>query len=134
MPKLSLSGSGVLTLGMIAAFLQLSRSFIMPLSQVSQQLASIAMAMAGAERIFALIDETSEVDDGQVTLVNVEGDEGHYQESIKRTGAWAWKQPQPDGGAIYTLALQPGTCIKENWMHDFGRCEWADNIPVYGVF
>ena len=101
-PNLSLSGSGVLTLGMIAAFLQLSRSFIMPLSQVSQQLASIAMAMAGAERIFALIDETSEVDDGQVTLVNVEGDEGHYQESIKRTGAWAWKQPQPDGGAIYT--------------------------------
>lgn len=101
-PNWSLSGSGVLTLGMIAAFLQLSRSFIMPLSQVSQQLASIAMAMAGAERIFALIDETSEVDDGQVTLVNVEGDEGHYQESIKRTGAWAWKQPQPDGGAIYT--------------------------------
>lgn len=102
LPNLSLSGSGVLTLGMIAAFLQLSRSFIMPLSQVSQQLASIAMAMAGAERIFALIDEASEVDDGEVTLVNVEGEEGHYQESIKRTGAWAWKQPQPDGGAVYT--------------------------------
>ena len=101
-PNLSLGGTGVLTLGMIAAFLQLSRSFIMPLSQVSQQLASVAMAMAGAERIFALIDETSEVDDGQVTLVNVAGEANDRHESAERTGQWAWKQPQPDGTALYT--------------------------------
>ena len=101
-PNFSLNGSGVLTLGTIAAFLQLSRSFIMPLSQVSQQLASIAMAMAGAERIFALLDEPNEVDDGEVTLVNIEGQEGQRHESVQRTGVWAWKEPQPDGTARYT--------------------------------
>ena len=70
LPNVGLSGAGTITLGMIASFMTLSRSFVMPLSQVSQQLSSVIMALAGAERIFHLMDEPSEHDDGYVTLVN----------------------------------------------------------------
>lgn len=101
-PNLSLKGTGVLTLGMIASFLQLSRSFIMPISQISQQFSSIIMAMAGAERIFQLIDEKSETDDGYVTLVNAVYKDGQLQESKERTGLWAWKHPHGDGTTTFT--------------------------------
>ena len=102
--NISLSGvGGTVTLGMIASFLTLSRSFVMPISQVSQQLASVIMALAGAERIFQLMDETSEADDGYVTLVNARrGADGQLEESDHRTGLWAWKHPHGDGTTTYT--------------------------------
>ena len=100
--NVSLTGAGVLTLGMIASFLQLSRSFIMPISQVSQQLASVIMALAGAERIFALIDEPSEQDNGCVTLVNATRKNDTLEESGESTGMWAWKHPHADGTVTYT--------------------------------
>jgi ATP-binding cassette subfamily B protein len=100
--NLSLTGRSVLTLGTIASFLQLSRSFIMPLNQVSQQLSSIIMALAGAERIFTLLDEESETDDGYVTLVNACYENGVLTETDKHTGLWAWKHPHSDGTLTYT--------------------------------
>ena len=100
--NVSLSGVGTLTLGMIASFLQLSRSFIMPLSQVSQQLSSIEMAIAGAGRIFELIDEKWEEDEGYVTLVNVNKVNGELIETKDHSHHWAWKHPHSDGTVTYT--------------------------------
>ncbi len=99
---LAISGIGGLTLGGIAAFLQLSRSFTMPVSQISQQLNSIVMALAGAERIFKLMDEKEETDDGYVTLVNAAYKEGVLTEMPGHTGLWAWKHPHVDGTVTYT--------------------------------
>ncbi len=99
---LALSGIGGLTLGGIAAFLQLSRSFTMPINQVSQQFNMIVMALAGAERVFALMDEEPEQDEGYVTLVNAKEENGELVESEKRTGLWAWKHPHGDGTVTYT--------------------------------
>ncbi len=93
----------ILTLGTIASFLQLSRSFIGPIGQVSQQLNAVVMAMAGAGRIFNLLDEKSETDDGYVTLVNAKYDEnGNLTETNERTHLWAWKHPHSDGTLTYT--------------------------------
>lgn len=100
--NISLTGVGVVTLGTIASFLQLSRSMMQPLSQVSQQLSSIIMALAGAGRIFSLIDEAPEADDGYVTLVNGEYIDGELKETNKRTHIWAWKHPHSDGTVTYT--------------------------------
>ena len=95
-------GGGV-TLGVIASFLQLSKSFSQPISQISQQLNSVVMALAGAGRIFALMDEESERDEGTVTLVNAAYDQaGELGESGQRTNLWAWKVPQKEGGFAYT--------------------------------
>jgi len=101
--NLSLGGTNVMTLGMIASFLQLSRNFIHPISQVSQQLNSVAMAIAGAGRIFELMDENSEEDQGYVTLVcaNISED-GTIAETKEKTGRWAWKHPHEDGTTTYT--------------------------------
>ena len=96
-PNLSLRGVDIITLGMIASFLQLSRSFIQPIAQVSQQLNAVIMAFAGAERIFKLMDEESEADDGEVTLVNAEYKGTELVEADKRTKLWAWKMPCDDG-------------------------------------
>ena len=102
-PNVACFSVGVLTLGGIASFLQLSRSFIGPIGQVSQQLNSVAMAMAGAQRIFTLLDEKSESDDGYVTLVNAKrGENGELCEASGRTGIWAWKHPHGDGTVTYT--------------------------------
>ena len=101
-PNLTLIGMDVMTLGAIASFLQLSRSFVQPISQVTQQISSIIMAMAGASRIFALLDEESEQDEGYVTLVNAERRGDTLVESEKRTGLWAWKHPHGDGTVTYT--------------------------------
>ena len=105
-PNLTIVGIGVITLGGIASFLQLSRSFTMPISQVSQQINSVVMALAGAERIFELMDEPSEEDHGVVTLVNAEEVNGALVEADHRTGIWAWKKPLPEGG--YELIRQHG--------------------------
>ncbi len=96
-----LSVNGFLSIGSIAAFLQYVRSFTNPLGQVSQQMNFIAMALAGAERIFKLIDEPSEVDDGYVTLVNAKMENGKIVETEERTGLWAWKHPHQDGRITY---------------------------------
>ena len=105
-PNLTIVGIGVITLGGIASFLQLSRSFTMPISQVSQHINSVVMALAGAERIFELMDEPSEEDHGVVTLVNAEEVNGALVEADHRTGIWAWKKPLPEGG--YELIRQHG--------------------------
>ena len=97
------SGGELLTLGGLAAFLLLSRKFNMPIGQVSNQINAIVMALAGAERIFELLDEEAEVDDGYVTLVNAQiSEDGTVTESKKRTGQWAWKHPHQDGTLTYT--------------------------------
>lgn len=88
---LALNGIGGFTLGGLASFLTFNKSFSMPINQISQQLNAVIMAMAGADRIFRLLDEETEVDDGYVTLVNVTEDNGKLSESDKRTGRWAWK-------------------------------------------
>ena len=90
-----------LTVGGIVAFLSLSKSFMMPVSLVSQQINLITMALAGAERIFNLLDEPSEVDDGYVTLVNAKADEnGNPVECEEKTGRWAWKHPHSEDGSV----------------------------------
>ncbi len=99
---MAVCGIGGLTLGTIAAFLQLSRSFTMPINQISQQFNSIVMALAGATRIFDLIDQQPEPDEGYVTLVNAKIEDGNITESEKRTGIWAWKHPHTDGTITYT--------------------------------
>ena len=99
---LALSGIGSVTVGAIVSFLQLSKSFSMPIAQVSQQFNSIVMALAGAQRIFTLMDEESEVDDGYVTLVNAKHEGDKLVECEERTGLWAWKHPHGDGTITYT--------------------------------
>ncbi len=98
----SIIGVPGITVGVIAAFLQLSKSFTMPISQMSQQVNSIIMALAGAERIFELIDEEPEADAGYVKLVNATLKDGKCTEASARTGIWAWKHPHRDGSVTYT--------------------------------
>nr|WP_235827737.1 ABC transporter ATP-binding protein [Acetivibrio saccincola] len=100
-PNISIAGTGVLSLGMIASFLQLSRNFVQPIAQVSQQLNAVVMAIAGAERIFKLMDEEPETDEGYVTLVNARYENGKLVESDQRTDLWAWKHPNEDGSVTY---------------------------------
>ena len=103
---LAISGVTSLTLGALASFLQLNKSFSQPISQVSQQLNSIIMALAGAERVFSLLDEEPEVDNGYVTLVNaIEDEEGNVKECEEHTGTWAWKHPHSDGTVTLTKLL-----------------------------
>ena len=102
-PNLALAGFDFLTLGSISSFLLLTRNFSGPIMQVTNQFNSIVMALAGASRIFALLDEKPEKDEGTVSLVNAKYDcDGKLTESSERTGIWAWKQPQPDGSVVYT--------------------------------
>lgn len=99
---MALSGFGGLTLGKLASFLTFNKSFNMPISQVSQQFNSIIMALAGCERIFTLLDETPETDDGYVTLVNAKEENGKLIETPEHTGVWAWKHThQADGTVEY---------------------------------
>ena len=98
---LAVAGVGI-SLGNIASFLQLSRNFTMPVTQISEQFNSVIMAMAGAGRIFKLLDAEPEVDDGDVTLVHaVENADGTITETEKRTNTWAWKRPNAAGGYDY---------------------------------
>lgn len=100
--NLGLTGTGTLTLGMIASFLTLSRSLTNPVSQISNQFNSIVTALAGASRIFAFMNEEPETDDGYVTLVNAKEENGVLTETAERTGLWAWKHPHHDGTLTYT--------------------------------
>ncbi len=121
-----LSVNGILTIGSIAAFLQYVKAFTNPLGQVSQQMNSIIMALAGAERIFDLIDQEEEIDEGYVTLVNAKMENGKIVESEERTGMWAWKHPHKDGRITYTRLrgqvefenVQFGYVEKKRILHD----------------
>ena len=101
---LSVQGVGGITLGVMASYLQFTKSFTQPFMQVAQQFNSIVMALAGAERIFDLIDEEPEMDEGYVELVNAKKDaKGNIVECKERTGMWAWKHPhEADGTVTYT--------------------------------
>ncbi len=98
---LAISGVSGLTLGGLASFLQLNRSFNMPISNISQQMNAVAMAMAGAERIFALMDEEIEKDEGKVTLTRYREEEGKIVETTEYTGKWAWRHPRENGKVEY---------------------------------
>ena len=104
--SMAISGIGGVTLGMIASILQLSKSFSQPISQISQQLNMVVMALAGAKRIFELMDEEPEADDGYVTLVNAEYKDGELVEADHRTGLWAWKHPHKAEGTITYTELK----------------------------
>ena len=97
----AINGVGLLTVGKIAAFLQLVKNLNMPINQVMQQLSSVIMALAGAERIFKLLDEEPEKDDGYVSLVNAKIENGLITETDEYTGKWAWKHPHKDGTLTY---------------------------------
>ena len=103
--NIGLSGVNTLTLGVIASFLQLSRSFCQPIGQVSQQINSVIMAVSGAKRIFELIDEPSEEDTGKITLVNCTEKNGKVEETNEFTEEWAWKIPKDDGSFEYRKLL-----------------------------
>lgn len=126
--NLSIGGEEVLTLGTIASFLTLSRNFINPIAQVSQQLNSVIMAMAGASRIFELLDEKPEEDNGTVTLVNAcHGPDGELEECEKRTGHWAWKDGDkliPMQGRIDLNDVDFGYTDDELVLHDI--CIYAE--------
>ena len=99
---MAITGMGGVTLGTVMAFLSLNKSFNMPISQVSMQANSIIMALAGAERIFKMMDEPSETDEGYVTLINAKYDkDDNLVEANERTGIWAWKHPHHDGTTTY---------------------------------
>ncbi len=103
---LALNGFGGFTLGGLASFLSLNRSFNMPINQVSQQFNSVVMALAGADRIFKLMDEDVELDEGYVTLVNVREENGKLVETKERTGRWAWKHPHKADGTVDYVELR----------------------------
>ena len=117
--NLNLSGTGALTLGSIAAFLTLSRNFMMPINQMAQQISFIAMAMAGAERIFKLMDEEPEADEGYVRLVNAKEENGVLTETEEHTGLWAWKHPHSaDGSVTYTKLAGDVVMEKVDFAYD----------------
>ncbi len=125
-----ISDEKMLTLGGLVAFLQLNKSFTMPITQVSMQFNSIIMAMAGAKRVFDLMDAPKEEDDGYVTLVNAKTENGEIIETIQRTGEWAWKHPHSDGTVTYTKLK--GDVVFENV--SFGYVEnktVLHNIELY---
>lgn len=125
--------AGRMDVGTIASFLLYTRSFSQPISQLSQQFNAILMALAGAERIFNLIDTPVETDDGYVTLVNVEKtDDGSFKESKKPTGRWAWKHPhQADGTVTYTELK--GDVQFENVVFGYNENKVVlDGITLYG--
>ncbi len=119
--------TGSITLGAIASFLNLSRGFMQPISQVSQQINMVIMAMAGAQRIFDLMDEKPEVNDGYVTLVRAKMVSDKIVECKERTGTWAWKHPHGDGTITYTP--MKGEVVLDNV--DFGYV--ADKIVLHDI-
>ncbi len=129
---LCLNGMAGLTLGTIVSFLSLNKSFTQPVTQISQQVNSVASAMAGAERIFEMMDEESEVDDGYVTLVNViENADGTLTETDKRTDVWAWKHPHHDGTLTYKKLEGKITMDDVDFSYD-GKKTVLHGITLYG--
>ncbi len=131
---LSITGVSALTLGTLVSFLTLNRNFSMPVTQISQQINSVAMAMAGAGRIFAMLDEESEVDDGYVDLVFAEEKEdGTIVEADHNTGMWAWKHPHKAEGTItYTKLAGKITMDDVDFSYD-GVKTVLHNVTLYGM-
>jgi ATP-binding cassette subfamily B protein len=127
---LAVNGIGGITLGVIASFLQLSRTLSMPLGQLSNQLNFVVMALAGAKRIFELLDEESEKDDGVVTLVNARIMGDRIEETMERTGIWAWKYPHADGTVSYTQLRGDVRFFDVNFSYD-GQKRVLHNITLY---
>ena len=125
---LAINGIGNFTLGGLASFLTFNKSFNMPINQVSQQLNAIVMALAGAERIFRLMDEEPELDEGYVTLVNAKEENGKLTETKERTGKWAWKHTHQADGSVDYRELQ-GRVVFEHV--DFGYN--PDKIVLHDV-
>ena len=125
---LALGSVGGFTLGGLASFLTFNKSFNMPINQVSQQLNAIVMALAGAERIFRLMDEEPELDEGYVTLVNAKEENGKLTETKERTGKWAWKHTHQADGSVDYRELQ-GRVVFEHV--DFGYNQ--DKIVLHDV-
>ena len=120
-----------LSLGMIVSFLTLTKSFMRPISQLSNQVNSIAMAMAGAKRVFALLDEAPEPDDGYVTLVNAKYVDGVLTETEEKTGLWAWKHPHQAEGTVTYTELKGNVVLEDV---DFGYTDEKlvlHNISLY---
>lgn len=126
--NVSLVGLSPLSIGIVISFLTMSRSFSNSISQVSQQVNYVVMARAGAERIFALMDEPCETDDGYVTLVNAEEKNGILTESKKRTGIWAWKHPHKSDNSITYTKLRGNILLDDV---DFGYEE--NKMVLHGV-
>jgi ABC-type multidrug transport system, ATPase and permease components len=120
---LALNGYDALTIGTLVSFLTLNKNFNQPVGQISQQINAVAMAQAGAQRIFHLMDQQSEVDEGTVTLCRVEFVDGKMVETNRRTGHWAWRHPRKDGSV--ELVEMKGDLRLENV--DFG---YVDNRMV----
>lgn len=127
-----LKGTGTLTLGAIASFLTLSRSFTNPVSQISNQFNSIVTALAGASRIFAFMDEEPEKDEGYVTLVNAIEVNGELCETEKQTGMWAWKHPHADGTVTYTRLEGNVVFDSVDFSYTEGK-EVLHNISLYAM-
>ena len=126
---LALGGFGGLTLGTLVSFLTLNKNFTQPVTQISQQMNNIIMAMAGASRVFRLMDETPETDDGYVELVNAkENPDGTLTESAERTGIWAWKHPHRADGTV-TYQRQEGHVTFDDV--DFGYMD--DKIVLHNI-
>jgi len=125
---MALGGVSGLTLGTIASFLLLSRSFTMPINQIAQQLNSIVMALAGAGRIFKLMDEPSEEDNGYVTLVHAKYENGELVETEERTGIWAWRHPHKADGTVTYKEVRGDVVLTEV---DFGYVE--DKLVLHDV-
>ncbi|MBD5506178.1 MAG: ABC transporter ATP-binding protein [Lachnospiraceae bacterium] len=125
---LAISGISGLSLGALASFLTFNKSFNMPINQVSQQFNSIVMAMAGAERIFKMMDEVPETDEGYVTLVNVKEEGGRLVESAERTGRWAWRHEHQANHAVDYVELKGGVVFDGV---DFGYND--DKIVLHDV-
>lgn len=127
---LAVNGIGGITLGGIASFLQLSRTFSMPIGQLSNQLNFVVMALAGAKRIFELMDEEAEVDNGYVTLVNAQVVRDEIVETAERTGIWAWKYPHHDGTTTYTRLQGDVRFFDVDFSYD-GQKTILHNITLY---
>lgn len=125
---LALRHIGGFTLGGLASFLTFNRSFSQPINQVSQQMNSIVMALAGAERIFRLLDEKPEADEGHVTLVNMKEENGTFVESEARTGHWAWKCVNPEDGTVNYVEVKGDVVFHDV---DFGYTD--DKIVLHNV-
>lgn len=127
---MALNGVGGLTIGGLMSFLQLNRSFIGPISQVSQQLNFVLMASAGADRIFNLLDEEPEVNQGKVSLVNVEEVDGKLVVTDQKTNRWAWKHPRPQGQ--YKLVPLVGNVVFNNVDFSYdGKKQILHDIQLY---
>ena len=127
---MALNGVGGLTIGGLMSFLQLNRSFIGPIAQVSQQLNFVLMASAGADRIFNLLDEEPEVNQGKVSLVNVEEVDGKLVVTNQKTNRWAWKHPRPQGQ--YELVPLVGNVVFNNVDFSYdGKKQILHDIKLY---